>query len=148
MNEFWIDIPNNWGYYQISNLQNVRALRGKKIMLQKLTRNGPTVKLFCVKTEKYKTFKISYPNVPLIDKSGLLFDFGKCSLCFLRNQTLKICKSLKIYFWELPKVCYVEFLSLLDLLGLLLLLSNIRKTASILLIQSVRFSKKVYGGVL
>ena len=59
MDEFWIDIPNNWGYYQISNLQNVRPLRTKKIMLQTATKNGPTVKLFSPKNEKYKTFKVS-----------------------------------------------------------------------------------------
>jgi hypothetical protein len=79
----------------------------------------------------------------------LIFDFRDSIVSFFRNQIKEICgKSLKIYFWELPKVWYVEFLSLLDLLGLLLLLSNIRKKASILLIQSARHRKRVYGGAL
>lgn len=58
MNEFWKDIPVNWGFYQISNLGNIRPLRGKKIMLLRQTKKGNVVKLFNPRINKYKTFLV------------------------------------------------------------------------------------------
>jgi hypothetical protein len=44
-----------------------------------------------ITTYTNKSGKITIPNVPPIDKGGLISNFGKDSLKFVRNQTFKIC---------------------------------------------------------